>query len=414
MKLTLPQKSISDCPARFRVAACGRRFGKSFLSINEMAKFARHPRRKILYVAPTYRQAKTVIWDELKNQLITRRWAKKINESELQITLVNGSTITVRSSDNYDALRGGKYDFIVLDECGDIDPNAWYSVLRATLSDTGGHALFIGSPKGRNWFYDLWLQGGATEDWASFQFTTLDGGNVPPEEIEAAKRDLDIRTFEQEYLAQFNSDGSVIFYAFTEDNIKPWPGYGDDRTPVHIGCDFNVSPMSAVCATKTRDGLHVFDEIEIYGSNTNELVQEIRRRYGYQRQIYVYPDASGARRTTNSTGLSDHIILMNAGLKVMTDSTNPPVAEAIASVNSLLCNSLNQRRLLIDPKCRRMREVILKYTYKENTRVPDKDSGFDHMADALRYLVHKLFPLMPNTNRTSSFNSVRNAGRMLA
>ena len=414
MQLTPPQQTISDCSARFRVAACGRRFGKSFLSINEMAKFARHPKRRILYVAPTYRQAKTVIWDELKTQLISRRWAKKINESELQITLVNGSTIAVRSSDNYDALRGGKYDFIVLDECDDIDPTAWYSVLRATLSDTGGHAMFIGSPKGRNWFYDLWLQGGATEDWASFQFTTLDGGNVPPEEIEAAKRDLDIRTFEQEYLSQFNSDGSTIFYAFTEDNIQPWPGHVDDRTPVHIGCDFNVSPMTAVCATKTKDGLHVFDEIEIYGSNTNELVQEIRRRFGYQRQIYVYPDASGAKRTTNSTGLSDHIILMNAGLKLMTDSTNPPVAEAIASVNSLLCNSLNQRRLLIDPKCRRLREVILKFTYKDNTRVPDKDSGFDHMADALRYLVHKLFPLQQNIHRTNSFSKHRTAGRMVA
>ena len=414
MQLTLPQQTISECTARFRVAACGRRFGKSFLSINEMAKFARYPKRRILYVAPTYRQAKTVIWDELKTQLIERRWAKKINESELQIILVNGSTITVRSSDNYDALRGGKYDFIVLDECGDIDSRAWYSVLRATLSDTGGHALFIGSPKGRNWFYDLWLQGGATEDWASFQFTTLDGGNVPPAEVEAAKRDLDIRSFEQEYLAQFNSDGSIIFYAFTEDNIAAWPGFNDEYTPVHIGCDFNVSPMSAVCATKTSTGLHIFDEIEIYGSNTNELVQEIRRRFGYQRQIYVYPDASGAKRTTNSTGLSDHIILMNAGLKLMVDPSNPPVAEAIASVNSLLCNSMNQRRLLIDPKCRRTREVMLKFTYKDNTRVPDKDSGFDHMADAVRYVVHKLFPLQQATHRTESYNRYRNAGRMLA
>jgi hypothetical protein len=393
--------------------AAGRRFGKTFLSINEMARYARHPNQRILYVAPTYRQARTVIWDELKDQLISRRWVKKINESDLSIRLVNNSLISIRSSDNYDALRGGKYDFIVLDEAGDINPECWFSVLRPTLSDTGGHALFIGSPKGRNYFYDLWLQAGAQQDWSSFQYTTLDGGNVPAEEVEAARRDLDIRTFEQEYLAQFNSDGSVVFYAFTEDNIKTWPGWGTEHTPVHIGMDFNVSPMSAVCATKTPDGLHVFDEIEIHGSNTNELVQEIRTRYGFQRPIFVYPDASGARRTTNSPGVSDHIILMNAGFKIQVDPANPPVSEAIASVNSLLCNSVGQRRLYVDPKCRRVREVMLKFSYKANTRVPDKDHGLDHLADGMRYLVHKLYPLQANTPRSESFNKFRTTGRML-
>jgi hypothetical protein len=413
MQLTQPQQTISDCASRFRVAACGRRFGKSYLSINEMAKYARHPNRRILYVAPTYRQAKTVIWDELKTQLIQRNWAKKINESDLSIRLINNSIITVRSTDSYDNLRGGKYDFIVLDECGDIHNQAWYSVLRPTLSDTGGHALFIGSPKGRNWFYDLWIQAGNTEDWSSFQFTTLDGGNVPQEEIEAAKRDLDVKTFEAEYLAQFVTDTSVIFYSFTEENIKPYTDLLPDIGALHIGIDFNVNPMSAVVCVKGKDWLHVIDEIEIYSSDTNELAQEIRRRYGYQRQILVYPDASGAKRTTNSPGISDHIILQNAGFKLQVDPTNPPVAEAIASVNALFCNTMGQRRLFIDPKCRKLRECILKYSYKSGTRIPDKESGWDHMADSLRYVSHRLFPLrvLPQTTFVGSLQ--RNIGRMV-
>jgi hypothetical protein len=413
MQLTPPQQTISDCASRFRVAACGRRFGKSYLSINEMAKYARHPNRRILYVAPTYRQAKTVIWDELKTQLIQRNWAKKINESDLSIRLINNSIITVRSTDSYDNLRGGKYDFIVLDECGDIHNQAWYSVLRPTLSDTGGHALFIGSPKGRNWFYDLWIQAGNTEDWSSFQFTTLDGGNVPQEEIEAAKRDLDVKTFEAEYLAQFVTDTSVIFYSFTEENIKPYTDLLPDVGALHVGIDFNVNPMSAVVCVKGKDWLHVIDEIEIYSSDTNELAQEIRRRYGYQRQILVYPDASGAKRTTNSPGISDHIILQNAGFKLQVDPTNPPVAEAIASVNALFCNTMGQRRLFIDPKCRKLRECILKYSYKSGTRIPDKESGWDHMADSLRYVSHRLFPLrvLPQTTFVGSLQ--RNIGRMV-
>lgn len=411
MQLTAPQQQISSSTARFRVVSAGRRFGKSFLSMNEMAKFARHPNRRVMYLAVTHRQAKTVIWDDLKAQLIARNWVKKINESEMQIWLVNGSTITVRSAETKDALRGGKYDFLVLDEVADMDKDVWFSILRPTLSDRQGHALFIGTPKGLgNWFFDLWSNAKTEQDWASWQFTTLDGGNVPPEEIEAARRDLDERTFEQEYLAQFVNYAGVIFYAYTEDNILEHPGLKDGEQ-IHIGCDFNTSPITAGVATRTEDGLHFLDEISIYGSNTHELAEEIRRRYGFGRQIYVYPDASGGRKQTSSGGYSDHIILQNAGFKVVADSINPPVSESIASVNSLLCSSTGERRLLIDPKCRQIRESMLKYVYKDGTRQPDKDNGFDHMADCIRYVSHKLYPLRPNI--ISSGKSYRTVGRML-
>ena len=411
MRLTLPQQTISNSDARFRVVSAGRRFGKSFLSMNEMAKFARFPNKRVMYLAVTHRQAKTVIWDDLKAQLIERNWVKKINESEMQIWLVNGSTITVRSAETKDALRGGKYDFLVLDEVADMDKDVWFSILRPTLSDRRGHALFIGTPKGLgNWFFDLWSNAKSQTDWASWQYTTLEGGNVPEDEIEAARRDLDAKTFEQEYGAQFVNYAGVIFYAYTEDNLKDHPG-PQNGEPIFIGADFNTSPITAAVATKTADGLHFFDEISIYGSNTNELADEIRKRYGFGRTIYVYPDASGGRKQTSSGGLSDHIILQNAGFKVVVDSINPPVSEAIASVNALLCSSTGKRRLLIDPKCRQIRESMLKYVYKDGTRQPDKDNGFDHMADCIRYVTHKLFPLRPVVHNTGK--SYRQVGRML-
>ena len=413
MKLTPPQQTISDATQRFRVASCGRRFGKSFLSINEMAKYASKPGAKILYCAPTYRQAKTVIWDELKSQLFAVNWVKKVNESDLTITLVNGSTIAIRSADNKDALRGTKYNFIVLDECAYMAEDVWYSVLRPTLSDTGGGALFITSPDGRNWIYDLWVNANAQDDWAAFSYTTIDGGWVPQSEIDAARRDLDPKRFETEYEAKFVDTSSVIFYAFTEDNVVKVDALQSDRTPLHIGCDFNIDPMSAVVCTKTTNSLHVVDEIEIWSSNTLELVQEIRKRYGNSRQIYVYPDASGARRTTNSTGISDHIILQNNGFMVVSGKSNPPVGEAITAVNSMLCNSAGERRLTIDPKCKRVRECLIKHTYKSGTRVPDKDSGFDHMTDALKYVTHRLFPLK-QLPRDSVVQTRRNAGRMMS
>ena len=313
MILTKPQQIISDSAARFRVVSAGRRFGKSYLSINEIAKFARYPNQRVLYVCPTYRQAKTVIWEDLKTQLINRNWVKKINETELQIRLVNGSIITIRSAETKDALRGGKYDFIVLDECADIDKDVWYTILRATLSDRKGHGLFIGTPKGLgNWFFDIWNNAKTLTDWQSWQFTTLDGGNVDEEEIVAARRDMDERTFEQEYLAQFVNYAGQIFYAYSEENIEAHPGI-EDYTPLHIGMDFNVTPCTDAIATRTQDGLHFFDEVVLYSSNTNEMAEEIRRRYGYGRQIHVYPDSSGGARKTSANGMTDHIILHNAG-----------------------------------------------------------------------------------------------------
>lgn len=414
MKLTDPQKTISTDSNRFRVVVAGRRFGKSYLSINEIAKFARKPNQKCLYVAPTYRQAKTVIWDDLKDKLYAVNWIKKVNESDLSILLVNGSKISIRSSDNKDALRGAKYNFIVLDECADMDPDTFFTCLRPTLSDTKGHAMFIGSPKGRNWFYDLWVQAGASEDWAAHQYTTIQGGQVDEEEIEAAKRDMDFRQFQQEYLASFVDYAGVIYYAFTEDNIVPFDFDSlGPREILSVGIDMNINPMSAVVGYINKKGIcHIIDEIEIYSSNTNELVNEIKARYPH-RTIFAYPDASGQALKTSAAGITDHIILQNAGFKVKVGKTNPPVVDRINSVNSMLCNNLGERKLLIDPKCKSLRNALIKHTYKEGTRQPHKDGAvdFSHLNDALGYMVYQNFVIGREYNRMDKGKSMRYSGR---
>ena len=412
MKLSIPQQTVSNDPNRFRVVVGGRRLGKSYLSINELAKFARKPNQRCLYVAPTYRQAKTVIWDDLKTMLYAVNWIKKVNESDLSILLVNGSKITIRSSDNKDALRGGKYNFIVLDECADMDPDTFFTCLRPTLSDSKGHALFIGSPKGRNWFYDLWVSAGATDDWNAHQFTTIEGGQVDAEEIEAAKRDMDERQFQQEYMATFVDYAGVIYYAFSEDNVQPFNKISlTPREPIYVGIDMNINPMSAVIGVINKSGvLHIIDELEIYSSNTNELVQEIKARYPH-RLINAFPDASGQALKTSAAGITDHIILQNAGFKVRVGNTNPPVVDRINSVNSLLCNTQQERKLLIDPSCKRLRECLIKHTYKEGTRQPNKTDGYDHLLDAMGYLVYNNFVIRKDIRREDKGKSMRYSGR---
>ena len=310
MPLTKPQQKIFSDNSRFRVVSAGRRFGKTYLSMYEIARIARYPNKNIFYVAPTYRQGKQIIWEDLKAQLIQRRWVKKINESELTISLVNGSRISVRSADNPDSMRGVSLDFAVLDECAFMDRSVWTEVLRPTLSDRQGGALMISTPRGFNWFYDMWQFAKSNDDWESFKFTTIEGGNVAPEEVEAARADLDQKTFEQEYEASFENAGHLIYYAF---DINENTEKHNSEVPkiIHIGCDFNVNPMSAVIAQQTPNGLHVFDEISLPNSNTDELASEIHERYGSYK-IVVYPDPAGNARKTSSNR-TDHRILEEWG-----------------------------------------------------------------------------------------------------
>lgn len=407
MRLTDPQREILNSPARFKVVAAGRRFGKSYASIAALAKHARFPNRKCLYIAPSYRMGKQIIWDDLKTFLREKRWVKRINESELTIQLVNGSQILIRSADNPDSIRGIGVDFVVIDEAADIPKldDTWRAVIRPTLSDREGHALIIGSPKGRNYFYDMWNT--VDDNWRSWQFTTLQGGNVSEEEIEAARRDLDERTFKQEYLAEWVDYSGVIYYAFSDDNIIAETIQPDARQPLHCGIDFNVDPGCAVIAVQTQHKLHIIDEIEIYGTDTNEMAREIQMRYP-GRKIICYPDFSGSQRRTSAGGITDHIILKNAGFELRVGSQNPAVKDRIAAVNSAFKSVDGITKLTIDPKCKKVIEGLRKHTYKENTRQPEK-GVWDHFNDALGYMVNGLYPVKQEI-RTSSQPIRRSTG----
>ena len=395
MPLTNPQKNVIKDDSRFRVLITGRRFGKTFVAINEIAKFASIPNKKVWYVAPSYRQAKAICWGVLKEKMIYHKWVKSINHSDLTLTLKNNSQITLRGSDNESSLRGVGLNFLILDEFQDINKTAWYEVLRPTLSDTEGHALFCGTPRGfGNWSYDLYKMGENNKDWKSFQYTTLEGEQVSEDEIEQAKQDLDLRTFQQEYEATFVNYSGMIYYNFSRDkNIIE--KYNKNTGVLHIGLDFNVDPMSAVVCIIENDRIFVVDEIQIYSSNTNEMCDEIKTRYK-NKQIVVYPDPSARQRKTSAGGLTDLAILKNNGFDVRCRSTAPLVRDRINAVNSKLKNVNGKNSLFIVKFCKNAIKSIERQIYKEGTHIPDKDSGYDHMNDALGYLVEYNFPLRRN------------------
>lgn len=397
MPLSQAQEKIVKDQHRFRVVIAGRRFGKTHLAIRELCYHAREPNKEVWYVAPTYRQAKMITWKKLREKIVDLRWAKKINESELSILLKNGSTIALKGADNYDSLRGVGLDFLVMDEFADIEPEAFYETLRPTLADKMGKALFIGTPKGiGNWAHDLYQMPLENPDsWSSYQFTTIDGGNVPEEEIEAAKRDLDTRTFRQEFLATFETYAGRIYYAFDrKHNVVDGEITQQDLSVIYVGMDHNIDPMSAVIAIRKGDDLCVIDEIRMFSSNTQETVDEIKSRYP-KSKIWCFSDPAGHQRKTSAGGLTDVIILQNAGFVVKTPRHHTPVRDRINAVNSRLCDAKGIRHLFIRPNCKYTIEGLERHTYREGTSQPEKggDNDYSHQMDALGYMIDYLFPI---------------------
>ena len=392
MPLSKPQKEILDCDKRFRVLITGRRFGKTFLCIQELAKFSRYPKKKVWYVAPTYRMAKDIVWNDLVDRMTKHKWLKKLNHSDLRLTLRNGSEISLRGADNENSLRGVGLDFLVMDEFADVKEHAWYEVLRPTLSDKNGSALFCGTPRGYgNWSYNLFSKENEDEQWKSFQFTTLDGGQVSASEVQQAKQDLDERTFNQEYMASFVNYAGQIYYNFDrKQNVLDI--YNPKTNEIHIGMDFNIDPMSAVISELKGNNIYVYDEIVIYSSNTDEMVQEIKNRFK-DRHIFIYPDPASKQRKTSAGGVTDLAILKNAGFHLRVRNNHPLIRDRINAVNTKLKNGVGDRTLFIAKNCKTMLKSIERQIYKEGTTVPDKDNNYDHMNDALGYLVEYLFPV---------------------
>ena len=399
MKLTDIQKEIINDNNRFKIIISGRRSGKTMSAITSLAKYARHPKRKCMYIAPSYRMAKQIVYDDLYQMLKERKWLKAVNKSDLAFTLVNGSVIYLRSADNPDSIRGIGLDYVVLDEAADISEDAWKAVIRPTLSDKEGSAMIISTPKGRGWLYDVFNDAKHLPDWNSWQFTTAEGGIVSQQELAQARLDLGEREFLQEYEAKFVDYSGLIYYAFGEHNIKQMKYGQGESIPIHVGIDFNVDPGCAAIAFVHQGGIHIYDEVEIYGTDTREMVKEIQRRYPNRRYI-CYPDASGAQRRTSAGGITDHIILKNAGFQLKVGSVNPSVKDRIASVNAV-CKEDNVR-LTIDPKCVKIIKGLRSHTYKEGTRQPTKDgaSDYSHFNDAIGYMVNHLYPLRVDISRS--------------
>ena len=233
------QLEVFQSEARFKVCAAGRRAGKSYLSaiclllaaLEEKKDGISLKSKEVWYIAPTFQQAKDILWNLLKEM------GKDLIESTLEntatIRLINGRTIKLKGSDRPDTLRGVGISFVVLDEYAFMKPEVWDLIIRPTLSDVRGSALFIGTPEGKNHFYELWMQAHREEEWEAFQFNSTDNPMIDPSEVEKARQTMSSEAFRQEFEASFEAAGGG---AFKENEVKIIDKAPDD-IDIYISCD---------------------------------------------------------------------------------------------------------------------------------------------------------------------------------
>ena len=395
--------------ARHRVAVCGRRFGKTFLAMKEIKRAAQlaakrniHPDNEIWYGAPSFKQAKRVFWMRLK-RAIPKHWLlTKPNETECYLTLKTGHIIRIVGLDNYDALRGSGLFFFIGDEWADCQEECWTEVIEPMLSTCEGNSLRIGTPKGFNHFHEAYQRGqpGGRHNYKSWQYTTIQGGNVPLAEIEDRRRDLDPLTFAQEYDGGFVTYSGRVIHSFDRlSNLRECKY--DPALPLHVGMDFNVNPMSATCwQEKTLENETIsyqVAEIILPTSDTVAMAKELVRRYGNQNgnngHIIIYPDPAGAQARTSAQGKTDISILRDAqyGFVVKAMKSHPLVRDRNNNTNSRFLNARGDIRAYIDPSCKKTIQAMERFVYKEDTSEPDKTGGYDHPVDATVYYMYVRF-----------------------
>jgi hypothetical protein len=379
--LTPAQNIIAADTHRFRVLNCGRRFGKTSLAVEEIKGKALAKPNRIGYTAPTYQQARDIAWAALKKEL--HGIILSANEARLEITTraMGGgeSTIILRGWESIETLRGQALDFIIPDEVAmyrNFWP-MWNEVIRPTLTDRRGEALFLSSPKGFNHFYDLYNLQETDKDFKSFHFTTYDNPYIPVDEIEAAKRQLPEDAFAQEYLADFRKRQGLVYPEFDRSR-HVYSEFPEGTTIVEsiAGADFGFVHPCAVLKLEIDKADGIWVSSEFYETGRTDLeVAEYTAALGVSR-VYPDPESPSAIEDTRRKGVNVRPVVKGK------DSEK----NGIDKVRELL----KARKLHIHRSCKGLISEFETHAYKEGTGEPE-ETGEDAL-DALRYPIMMMQP----------------------
>ncbi|VAV82547.1 Phage terminase [hydrothermal vent metagenome] len=382
---------------RFKVVPAGRRAGKSEIAKRKLVSLLPIIKEwqdaRYFAAAPTNAQAKRVFWKDLK-ALTPKGWVKRVYETDLCISTIFGSELWVVGMDKPQRIEGVAWDGGVLDEYANMKETAWSENVRPALSDRRGWCWFIGVPEGFNHYKDLadYAASGIDEDWGLYTWRSAD--ILDGDEIDAARRHLDPRTFRQEYEASFEGASGRVYYAYDQKLHSDATIELDGASPIIVCCDFNVDPCLWILCQSDGKEVRVFDEIALGPTGTAAMAKELRSRYGgHAAGFIIYGDAAGRARST--TGKSDYAILSEFGFRDQrVRSSNPRVKDRVNAVNSILCNSSGEVRLSHHPRCRYLKRDFETVSWSATgTEIDKRSRDRTHATDALGYYVASEFPL---------------------
>ncbi len=313
------------------------------------------------------------------------------------------SKLLCRSFENYTRIIGLNLSHVLVDEIDTVSPaicdKAFPKILGRLRAGNVRQFCAASTPEGFRWLYNTFGTDEAKErsDRQLIKMSTYDNEFLPSDFIERMQANYDPSMLQAYLNGEFvNLTTGQVYDRFTRENnvITAKPDIGLE--PLRVGMDFNIGNMNAVIGIVQNQKLLIFDEIS-KAHDTDSIAQEIKARYPMNK-IYVYPDASGGNRSTNASQ-TDIQILEGYGFSNQSPRSNPPVRDRISSVQALLCNGKGESRFQIHASCRKLIESMELQSY--NTKgEPDKESGYDHMADAVGYLIWREFnPLFARAGR---------------
>lgn len=375
---------------RWSCIVAHRRAGKTVACVMDLVDAAlrcKKPNPRFAYMAPYYRQAKDVAWSYLKGFALPIPGAT-INESELRIDLPTGGRVRLYGADNYEAARGLYFDGIVLDEYADWDPRAWTSVIRPALSDREGWATFIGTPKGKNDFYDI-NERAKREGWFTSVLRASETGIVPQTELDDARSMMTPEQYEQEYECSFDAAIVGAYYGRemsrlqSEKRIRSVPY--DPTLEVYTAWDLGLDDATAIWFVQAAGTeIRFIDYYEANNTSLAEIAKVLRNEKPYVYADHYLPHDAEVRELMTAKSRKES--LESLGIRPITIAKRQSVEEGINAVRNIL-----PRALFDEVKCERGIECLKQYRREWD----DKTKTFklrplhdwtSHGADAMRYM----------------------------
>ena len=402
-KLHFPDKDT----ARFFVMVCGRRFGKTTSSAMEATYYASQPNKKIWLVGLSYDKADLMFREVWQKMVIGRaNDIERASEKERFIKFKWGTTVEAKSADNPDSLVGEGLDLLIMDEVAKMKRKIWDMYLSPTLSDRKGKAIFITTPEGFNWIYDLFLLGKEDDLWESHQAPTWDNDVVFPDGkqdqfLVERKRNMSKELYEQEYGAMFTSFEGRVYPFDRALDMGEFPY--NPNFPTFCSIDFGFRMPAAIWFQTHMVGglthINVIDEI-VHKANikTDEFAEMISLKHYNVREYYGDPAGMQAQ---GQSGLGDIEIFRRKGIQVRSirDKVSRSIASGVSHVRGFIENAQGQRFVHLDKKCMGLAEDLENYRYPESGEGKDlkpdpvKDGRHDHSMDAFRYFFLNRFPI---------------------